>query len=322
MARRPRTDQQRTSSGGHWPAVLGGIGLGSALFYFLDPSQGRHRRARVRDKATRAAHVGRRDVAQFERDLANRAQGLVARVRARFRDEAPGDEVLEERVRSAIGHVCSHPRAIDVSVDDGKVLLAGPVLQKEHQPVIRQVARVRGVRAVDDVLRPHAGPDGIPSLQGDRQAPPRPWALRRTCCADLMKLEVQIVGETDTIHRAAELMALANVGCLPVCNAQRKVVGTITDRDIVVRLVANDMPATAYQVVDVMTRGPVTCRPDDEITLAEQLMAQHQVSRLPITDPDGTLRGIISLSDIAEHEPMRRAGRTLRAVAAREAPRV
>jgi CBS domain-containing protein len=320
MPLRLNKNQSRGSASVRWPAVLGGIGLGSALLYFLDPSQGRRRRVQARDKAARAARTGHHDVAQIEHDLSNRAKGLMARLRARLRSETPDDDVLKERVRSAIGHVCSHPRAIEVSISDGTAWLSGPVLDKEHDRIIRQVGRIRGVRSIEDGLERHLRANGVPSLQGNR-SPALPWTAGVACCADVMKTDVQIVSENDTIHRAAELMAMANVGFLPVCDQQRKVIGAITDRDIVVRVVADNLPTTAYRVGDVMTASVVACRPDDELSLAEQFMAQHQVSRLPITDDDGTLLGILSLSDIAEREPARRAGRTLRAIASREAPR-
>jgi CBS domain-containing protein len=300
--------------------MLGGIGLGSALLYFLDPSQGRRRRTQARAKASRAARLGRRDVMHIEHDLSNRTLGLLARLRARVRSEIPDDDILSQRVRSAIGHVCSHPRAVEVAVSDGTVLLSGPVLDREHDRIIRAVGRIPGVRAVESDLERHLRANGVPSLQGSR-SPSLPWTPGTTCCADLMKKQVQTVSENDTIHRAAELMALANVGFLPVCDRQGHVVGTLTDRDIVVRVIADNVPATAYRVGDIMTKDAIACRPEDELALAEQFMAQHQISRLPITDEDGTLRGIISLSDIAEHEPARRTGRTLRAITAREAPR-
>jgi len=321
MPMRLNRNQARANASPRWPAVLGGIGLGSALFYFLDPSQGKRRRILARDKAARAARSGRRDVAQIEHDLSNRATGFLARLRARLRPETPDDDVLRERVRSAIGHVCSHPRAIEVTISDGTAWLSGPVLDNEHDRIIRQVGRIPGVRAIEDGLERHLRANGVPSLQGSRSRA-LPGTAGSPCCADLMKTDVQIVGENDTIHRAAELMAMANVGFLPVCDRQRKVIGTITDRDIVVRVVADNLPSTAYRVGDVMTANVVACRPDDQLTLAEQFMAQHQVARLPITDDDGTLRGILSLSDIAEREPPRRVGRTLRAVASREAPPV
>jgi CBS domain-containing protein len=319
MPRRLMKDEPRGSAGARWPAVLGGIGLGSALFYFLDPSQGRRRRVQARDKAVRTARLGRRDVMHIEHDLSNRALGLLARLRGRLRQEAPDDDILTERVRAAVGHVCSHPRAVEVAVSDGTVLLSGPILEKEHNRVIRAIGRIPGVRAVENGLEPHRRANGVPSLQGSR-SPSLPWTAGISRCADLMKRQVQTASANDTIHRAAELMALANVGFLPVCDRQGRLVGTLTDRDIVVRVVADNVPATAYRVGDIMTRDPIACRPEDELSLAEQFMAQHQVSRMPITDEDGTLRGVISLSDLAEHEPARRTGRTLRAITRREAP--
>ena len=69
-----------------------------------------------------------------------------------------------------------------------------------------------------------------------------------------------------------------------------------------------------------MSRNVVACRPDDELSVVEQFMAYYQVSRLVISDERDVLVGVISLSDIAEREPAKRAARTMRAVAAREAP--
>ena len=136
-----------------------------------------------------------------------------------------------------------------------------------------------------------------------------------------MKTVPQSVNAGDSIRLAAEIMSAANIGFLPVCDDGGKVVGTVTDRDIVVRAIARGLDPALARVTEVMSRDVVACRSDDELTLAEQLMANYQVARLVITDDDGTLEGVISLSDIAEHEPARRAARTLRAVAAREAPR-
>jgi CBS domain-containing protein len=231
------------------------------------------------------------------------------------------DEIVRERVRSALGRVCSHAGAIEVSVSNGTVVLAGPVLEREHARVVHAMQRVRGVREVEDHLERHTHTAGIPGLQESRN---RSFAseMRAVHCSDLMKHEVQTVSEADTVHRAAELMALTNVGFLPVCDRERKVIGTITDRDIAVRVVAQERSPVKCRVGEVMTSPVVGCRPDDEVTLAEQLMGQHQVSRLVITEVDGIVQGVVSLSDIAEREPARRAVRTLRAVAAREAPRL
>ena len=116
-------------------------------------------------------------------------------------------------------------------------------------------------------------------------------------------------------------MSVANIGFLPVCDGDRRVVGTLTDRDIVVRGVALGCECGRPTVGEVMSRNVVACRPEDELAVVEQFMAYYQVSRLVITDERDVLVGVISLSDIAEREPAKRAARTLRAVAAREAPR-
>jgi len=139
-------------------------------------------------------------------------------------------------------------------------------------------------------------------------------------CAEIMKRNVQTVREADSVQWAAEKMAMANVGFLPVCDEMGRVLGAITDRDITIRSVAKGRAPGGCLVGEVMTRQVVACRPDDTLSDAERLMAQHQKSRVVITDGNGVLMGVISLSDIAENEPARRTAKTLRQVAAREAP--
>lgn len=316
MAIRLRPD--RRSAKPRWRASLASMGLGAALSYFFDPARGRGRRVRLRDQALKLTRRRARQLKGIEHDLANRAHGMLAGLKATLEAEKPDDEVVHERVRSALGRVCSHAGAVEVSVSEGTVRLSGPIAVPEHARVLRRIARVPGVQAVRDDLSPHAPASEAPGRQEGGRRPPRSSAAVARC-ADLMKRKVEAVREEDNVDRAAQLMALANVGFLPVCDSQRKVVGTITDRDIVVRLVAQGSPWPAARVASLMSRDLVTCRPDDEVTLAEQLMAQRQVSRVVITDGEGRLEGVISLSDIAEREPARRAARTLRAVAAREA---
>jgi CBS domain-containing protein len=248
----------------------------------------------------------------------NHARGWLARARARLRPRPAADEVIEERVRAALGRASSHVSAIDVAVADGRVALCGPILERERRRVVRTARRVPGVRALDDWLEPHRRAD-VPEL---RDGPPRTQGGgRRRRCSDVMKTVPQAVREDDPLRLAAEIMSAANIGFLPVCDEAGKVVGTITDRDIVIRAVARGLDPDARRVGDVMTRNVITCRPEDELVLAEQFMAQYQVSRLVVVGEDDALEGVISLSDIAEHEPPARAARTLRSVAAREAPR-
>lgn len=320
MHSRFKLRQQSRGAGGHLPALLSGIGLGSALWYFVDPALGRHRRAQARDRIARVARVSGRDVMRVEHDLSNRGRGIVSRVRAALRAEVPSDEVVEERVRSAIGRACSHAGAVEVSASNGEVALCGPILEREHDHLIRVIRRVRGVSAVDDRLERHTHPTNVPGLKdGGRHASDSGMPALR--CADVMKREIQTVREEDSVHRAAEKMTLGNIGFLVVCDEARKAIGTLTDRDIVIRVVTKELSPAACRVGDVMTPQVVACRADDKLSLAERFMAQHQVSRLVITDESGAVAGVVSLSDVAEREPARRAAATLRAVAAREAPR-
>ena len=137
-------------------------------------------------------------------------------------------------------------------------------------------------------------------------------------CEEIMKRDVESVDSAEPIQTAARRMRDANVGFLPVCDSTRKVLGTITDRDIALRIVAESRPPTT-SVGDVMTREVISCRPDDEVTRAEQLMGKHQKSRMICTDQEGRLLGVISLSDIAQVEEPSRASQTMKQVTEREA---
>jgi CBS domain-containing protein len=97
-----------------------------------------------------------------------------------------------------------------------------------------------------------------------------------------------------------------------------QVLGTITDRDIAIRLVAESRPATT-PVNDLMTREIVACKPTDDIRKAEQLMGTQQKSRIMCLDDAGRLVGVISLSDIAQREKGDWAARTMKQVTEREA---
>src|SRR5688572_454085 len=112
--------------------LAGGIGFGAALMYMLDPDRGRRRRALVRDKLASAANKTPDAIGATARDLSNRARGLAAQVGSVFAAaDDLSDEVLAARVRSKLGRVVSHPSAIEVAADQGRVRLRGPVLAGE-----------------------------------------------------------------------------------------------------------------------------------------------------------------------------------------------
>ena len=137
-------------------------------------------------------------------------------------------------------------------------------------------------------------------------------------CEEIMKHDVECVSPQDTAHSAAALMRDQKIGFLPVCDRSKKVLGTLTDRDLAIRILAEGRPPST-PVVACMTRQLVFCRPEDDLQQAEQQMARAQKSRIMCIDDAGRLVGVISLSDIAQREKGARASQTLREVSAREA---
>jgi CBS domain-containing protein len=110
----------------------------------------------------------------------------------------------------------------------------------------------------------------------------------------------------------------ANVGFLPVCDDAKRVIGTLTDRDLAVRVLAEGLsPNSPTQ--GLYTREVVACRPENDLQKAEALMAQHQKSRIPCVDIEGRLLGVISLSDIAQRESSSRTAQMLQQISQREA---
>ncbi|GAD14592.1 signal transduction protein with CBS domains [Geobacillus kaustophilus GBlys] len=113
----------------------------------------------------------------------------------------------------------------------------------------------------------------------------------------------------DNLYEAAVKMRDFNVGAIPIVDDGR-LVGMITDRDIVVRGMAEKRPGSTA-VTEVMSRDLVTLSPDDSVQKAADMMARHQIRRLPVVE-NGRLVGIISLGDLATNRYSdERAGRAL-----------
>ena len=151
--------------------LASGIGLGAALVYLTDPERGRRRRALVRDQLVSLAHETGEAIGPTARDLRNRAQGLVARTTHLFRKEDVPDVVLEQRVRARLGRFTSHPGSIEVSADQGRVTLRGPILAHELEQTLAAVRSVPGVRSVNNQLEVHKQPGDVPGLQGGKPRP-------------------------------------------------------------------------------------------------------------------------------------------------------
>ena len=141
-------------------------------------------------------------------------------------------------------------------------------------------------------------------------------------CSELMKKNVECCRESDTAAEVAERMRERNVGFVPVCGAAGEPIGTVTDRDLAVRVVASRLPAESTLIEEVMTHEVIACRPTDELEIAEALMCRYKKSRVMCTNEAGKLVGVISLSDVAEVETRGKSSAVLRSVAQREARHV
>lgn len=137
---------------------LAGLAVGAAGMYLLDPEQGRRRRAMMREKLNSRSMDLRDAASAGVRDLRNRMRGMAHQTWSSMEAGAVPDRVLVERVRSKIGRHVSHPGAIRVSANDGKVVLQGSVLAGECDALLRTVSHIRGVRGVEDCLQ--RKPDG------------------------------------------------------------------------------------------------------------------------------------------------------------------
>jgi uncharacterized membrane protein len=146
----------------------GGLLLGASLMYFLDPIRGRARRRRIQEAVQHAERVERDLFGKAARDTRQRLHGLAERIsHPPARDVS--DEVIEQRLRARLGRAVSHPRAIEIVVVSGRVILRGPVLEHEAAEVVKHARAVPGVREVLDRLERHAVAGNIPSLQGGRR---------------------------------------------------------------------------------------------------------------------------------------------------------
>ena len=102
----------------------------------------------------------------------------------------------------------------------------------------------------------------------------------------------------EPVAAAARLMRERNIGAMPVCDASGRLVGMLTDRDIVIRCIASGASAENVRVEDIMTRGAVTAETAEPLDAALTRMEREQIRRLPVTE-GGRLVGMLSLADVA-----------------------
>lgn len=154
----------------------------------------------------------------------------------------------------------------------------------------------------------------------ERERPRRRGATRSHLrCRDIMTRDVTVAQRDTTLEEVARMMRDEDTGVIPVVepgetssdsvtevqrvpartNSNGRLVGLITDRDIVIRAIAEGGDARAMRAEEVMTTDLHTVRPNDRVIEAIRKMGDKQVRRLPVVDSEGALRGIISMADVA-----------------------
>ena len=121
-------------------------------------------------------------------------------------------------------------------------------------------------------------------------------------CMDVMSTDVFSIGPGDSVMSAACRMRDANVEFLLVCNAAGNVLGTLSVRDVAVRLAAEDRIASRSSVDDIMTPEVVSCRATDDLARAHELMSRENTPRVLVTNDEGRLQGVVNLRDVVPRQ--------------------
>jgi CBS domain-containing protein len=124
---------------------------------------------------------------------------------------------------------------------------------------------------------------------------------------DIMTGGAECIGVNETLEQAARKMKDLDVGSLPICGEDNRLKGMLTDRDIVVRCLADGGDPKSTKAGDLAEGKPVTIGADDTVEEAIRTMQQHQVRRLPVIDGHNLI-GMLSQADIARNYPEDRVG--------------
>lgn len=130
---------------------------------------------------------------------------------------------------------------------------------------------------------------------------------------DVMTGGAECVGENDSVLDAAKMMADLNVGAVPICGEDNRLRGMVTDRDIVVKVLAQGKDPGQTQAGELGQGKPVTIGADDSAVLALETMAEHKVRRLPVIDGQDLI-GVVSQADLAANLDEEETGALVKAV--------
>ncbi|MCI9062938.1 CBS domain-containing protein [Romboutsia sp.] len=120
--------------------------------------------------------------------------------------------------------------------------------------------------------------------------------------SECMCKDVCFVKPNCKVYDAARIMCENHIGCIPVCDDNKCVVGILTDRDIVLRSVACNKDSKNTQVSDVMTTNVCTCGCNEDMCDAENTMAREQIRRVPVVDENNKMVGILTMGNLAQND--------------------
>ena len=118
---------------------------------------------------------------------------------------------------------------------------------------------------------------------------------------DCMCHEVAYLTPDSSVEECAKMMCNKHIGCIPVCDNNKTIVGIVTDRDLILRTLACDKDIKQTKVSDIMTTNVYNTTPEAEIEDVEQLMCECQIRRVPVVENE-QLIGIITIGDLARNK--------------------
>ena len=132
---------------------------------------------------------------------------------------------------------------------------------------------------------------------------------------DVMTQDAECIGENETAAEAAKKMAQLDVGALPICGEDNRLKGMLTDRDIVVKVLAEGKDPDSTKPGELAEGKPVTIGADDSVSEAIATMKEHKVRRLPVIDGHDLI-GIVSQGDLAQHADEEDVGELVETISA------
>ncbi|WP_067472910.1 CBS domain-containing protein [Nocardia amamiensis] len=134
-----------------------------------------------------------------------------------------------------------------------------------------------------------------------------------TTAREIMTPDVECIRSSDTIVTAAQRMAELNVGAMPICGEDNRLKGMLTDRDIVVKVIAQRKDPLGVDAGELGGEELVTVDANDDVRKVMSVMSQHQIRRVPVLE-NGQLVGIIAQADVATTVENTEAGSTVEAI--------